>query len=69
VGRYPLIFERSLSKSQEELLYEPQTSGGLMLALPKEEAPRLLAELQAAGVGYAVKIGEIIGGTVGITVR
>ncbi len=69
VGRYPLIFERSLSKSQEELLYDPQTSGGLMLALPKEEAPRLLAELQAAGVGYAVKIGEIIGGTVGITVR
>ena len=43
VARYPLILQRSLSKSQEELLYDPQTSGGLMLALPEEQAAQLAA--------------------------
>lgn len=69
VARYPLVLEKSLSRSQEELLYDPQTSGGLMLALPKEQAPRLLADLHAAGIGYAVKIGEIVAGSPMITVR
>ncbi len=68
VARYPLIFERTLSKSREELLYDPQTSGGLMLALPKEQAGALLADLQAAGILFAVKIGEIVAGNPGITV-
>lgn len=69
VARYPLILQRSLSKSQEELLYDPQTSGGLMLALPEEQAAQLLAGLYAAGIGYAAKIGEIVAGTPGVTVR
>jgi selenide,water dikinase len=69
VARYPLVFEKNFSKSQKELLYDPQTSGGLMLALPKEQAPRLLADLHGAGIGIAVKIGEIEAGVPGVTVR
>lgn len=69
VARYPLVFEKNFSKSQKELLYDPQTSGGLMLALPKEQALRLLADLHGAGIGIAVKIGEIEAGVPGVTVR
>lgn len=69
VARYPLSLQRTLSRSQEELLYDPQTSGGLMLALPKDQAARLLADLHGAGIGFAAKIGEIVAGTPGLTVR
>lgn len=69
VTRYPLLVERSLSKSQEELLYDPQTSGGLLLSLPRNQAQKLLGELHGAGIDLAVEIGEIVEGAVGITVR
>lgn len=69
VTRYPLLVKRSLSKSQQELLYDPQTSGGLLLSLPRDQAQKLLGELHGAGIDAAVKIGEIVEGAVGITVR
>jgi selenide,water dikinase len=69
VARYPLNLEQSLSRPQEELLYDPQTSGGLLLSLPKEQAAKLLQELHAAGLNIAVQIGEIVEGDVGITVQ
>ncbi len=69
VARYPLTVERELSRSREELLYDPQTSGGLLLSLPKVQAVELLAELHSSGIGEAVKIGEVVEGTVGITVQ
>lgn len=69
VARYPLTVERSLSADQLELLYDPQTSGGLLMALPKEQARSLQADLLAAGVAVAARIGEITAGSVGITVQ
>ena len=69
VARYPLVLARTLTSSQEELLYDPQTSGGLMLALPKDQAPQLLSDLRAAGIGYAAMIGEIIAGSPGVTIQ
>jgi selenide,water dikinase len=69
VARYPLVLARTLTSSQEELLYDPQTSGGLMLAVPKDQAPRLLSDLRAAGIGYAAMIGEIIAGSPGVTIQ
>lgn len=69
VARYPLNLEQSLSRSQEELLYDPQTSGGLLLSLPKVQAAKLLQELHAAGLNIAAQIGEIVEGSVGITVQ
>lgn len=69
VARYPLMVKRSLSKSQQELLYDPQTSGGLLLSLPRDQAQKLLGQLHGAGIDVAVKIGEIVEAAVGITVR
>lgn len=50
----------SLSREEEELLFDPQTSGGLLLALPAGQADELVKELHAAGVVYAVKIGSVV---------
>jgi selenide, water dikinase len=69
VARFPLVFQKTLSKSREELLYDPQTSGGLLLALPDEDASDLLADLHSAGIRFAAKIGVIVAGKPGVTVR
>jgi selenide,water dikinase len=58
----------SFSSSQEELLFDPQTSGGLLLAVPAGEADGLLAELISVGVADAARVGEIIDGQPGIEV-
>jgi selenide,water dikinase len=41
------------------LLFDPQTSGGLLLSVAGEEAQRLGAELMASGVP-AAEIGEVL---------
>jgi selenide, water dikinase len=69
VARHPLALATDLTRSQEELLYDPQTSGGLLLSLPNDQAQRLLQQLHEAGIGDAAIIGEIIHGVPGITVQ
>ncbi len=48
------------------LLYDPQTSGGLLAAVPQAEAAQVLSELHDAGIP-AARIGVLSGETVGIT--
>lgn len=67
VNRHHLEMAVSLTASEDEMLYDPQTSGGLLLSLPEEQAGQLLAELIKAGLP-AVNIGEIVDESVGITV-
>ena len=43
----------------QQLLYDPQTSGGLLLAFPPERVDSALSALRAAGYADAVAIGEI----------
>jgi selenide,water dikinase len=69
VARYPLLVEQTLSRYQEELLYDPQTSGGLLLSLPKDQAQKLLRDLHSVGIDVAAKVGEIVEGAVGITIQ
>jgi selenide, water dikinase len=40
-------------------LYDPQTSGGLLVAVPETRAPKLVGELEARGVAGAV-VGEVV---------
>ncbi len=48
-----------LSFAQEELLFDPQTSGGLLFAVAPQDAVALLADLQALGLPCG-QIGEFI---------
>jgi selenide,water dikinase len=49
---------RKLSKEEEEILFDPQTSGGLLLSVPSARADDLVAELTKAGVEAAAVVGE-----------
>ena len=50
---------RKLSREEEELLFDPQTSGGLLLSVPSEKAEALVMELKKAGIKSAALIGEV----------
>jgi selenide, water dikinase len=52
-----LIGAEGLSPSQLDLLFDPQTSGGLLAAVPAESTAAVLAALASAGIS-AVEIGE-----------
>ena len=58
----------SLSSVEEEALYDPQTSGGLLLSVPDSQAEGLLSSLSTAGVNSAVRVGEVVEGPPGIVV-
>ena len=50
----------NISLAMEDILYDPQTSGGLLFALPKEEADACLSQLKqtipnAAIIGYVTE--------------
>ncbi len=51
-----------LSKEEEELLFDPQTSGGLLLSIRASQADGLIKDLLDAGVQTAAKIGEVVAG-------
>jgi len=43
-----------------DLLFDPQTSGGLFISLPEAGAQELLAKMQDAGIADAAIIGEVV---------
>jgi selenide,water dikinase len=52
-------FEGKITPPFEMLLYDPQTSGGLLVAIPAKKATRYLAAIKKRGVRDAVIIGEV----------
>jgi selenide,water dikinase len=56
-----------LDRVRREILFDPQTSGGLLLATPPDQAARLLDALLAGG-HRAAEIGEVLAGPVRIEV-
>ncbi len=54
-----LHFDRELARWHEEIFIDPQTSGGLLVAIAKEQADEILARLHEAGVDQAKKIGIV----------
>lgn len=47
-----------LSKTEELILCDAQTSGGLLIAVDNQEADKLLSELKSAGISDSAIIGE-----------
>ncbi len=64
-----VIKKYDINENIEDLLYDPQTSGGLLLAVPEESASDLLIELFGLGVDKAAVIGEVKEGNKGIVLR
>lgn len=53
-----IVFTTPLDANDEALLYDPQTSGGLLIAVSADHAGRLAAHLAAAGA-HAARIGRV----------
>ncbi|MGE8356968.1 MAG: selenide, water dikinase SelD [Microvirgula sp.] len=62
-------FARDVPAWQQRLLADPQTSGGLLVAVAPAAADAVLARFHAAGFDYAADIGELTHGHAGVVVR
>ena len=54
----PFVRFENVPFAMEEVLFDPQTSGGLLVALPKEQAAALVEDLRRGGAPAAV-MGEV----------
>ena len=54
-----VAFSAKLHRLDEELVFDPQTSGGLLVALPSAQAKDALARIRAAGAAFASVIGRV----------
>ena len=52
-----------VASEMAEIFFDPQTSGGLLIALPESQALPLLAELQAGGNLEAAIVGRVVART------
>lgn len=53
-------FGADVSQSVQDLLFDPQTSGGLLIAVAAGEADRLVAALKTSGIECAAIVGEVV---------
>ena len=56
----PKVFWRNDSFKNKSLFYDPQTSGGLLISLPKAHSSYFVSELHKLGFGYSRVIGSVI---------
>jgi selenide,water dikinase len=52
-------FEKDLPPWHKEIVYDPQTSGGLLVSVPESQGEALLKTLETAGVRWASLIGQV----------
>jgi selenide,water dikinase len=52
--------EAKISRREEELLFDPQTSGGLLFSVPVSQAGDLVMKLKQAGSEAAAQVGEVV---------
>jgi selenide,water dikinase len=60
-----MVADEGLSPSQLDLCFDPQTSGGLLIAAAPAAAVALLARLHAEGMSTAAVIGRVVGSGAG----
>jgi selenide, water dikinase len=54
---------------KRNLLFDPQTSGGLLVSVAPEQADRVLALFHAQGYGEATIVGEVVAGAPQVSVQ
>jgi len=55
-----ISFSGKVPEMERIILYDPQTSGGLLIALPREEGEKFLRIFAEKGIGDASLIGEVV---------
>jgi selenide,water dikinase len=59
--REPMItFAESVKRSRQDVLFDPQTSGGLLISVDRNQADALVKALRDAGIGDASEIGKVL---------
>jgi selenide,water dikinase len=65
-----LQFDERVSAERRQVMFDPQTSGGLLMAVSPDRLEPLLTALEAEGVPVRAVIGEVVAGPAGhMTVR
>lgn len=60
-----VVIAGDVSDEQRDILFDPQTSGGLLISLPSGEADGLLSRLIGAGIEAAAVVGDVVAGPAG----
>jgi selenide,water dikinase len=55
-----LIFSDNVPLARQDVLVDPQTSGGLLISVKAQQSEDLVSALKQAGVDAATRIGEVI---------
>jgi len=59
--REPMIdFEQRVVRAVQDVLFDPQTSGGLLISVGGDHADALVKALRDGGIGDAAEIGEVL---------
>ena len=57
-----IAFAETVPRALQDVLFDPQTSGGLLISVSENQAGALVAALKDQGIGDAARIGEIMEG-------
>jgi selenide,water dikinase len=57
-----IAFAGTVERARQDILFDPQTSGGLLVAVRPDQADALVQALREAGIADAAEIGEVIEG-------
>ena len=53
-------FDSTVPQYLQDILFDPQTSGGLLISVPRRKADSLLTQLREKNINEAVIIGEVV---------
>jgi selenide, water dikinase len=57
-----LQIDGTVARALQDVLFDPQTSGGLLICVRPDQASGLVTALHDAGIGAAAQIGEVLDG-------
>ncbi len=60
-----ITFAPGVRETTQDILFDPQTSGGLLMALPAAAVPAAIAALRERGINDAALVGNVVAGEPG----